>query len=120
MAKTIGLNLDSTDVVEVLTPYTAAGAIPVSSGTHSINGSGALAMTLAAPVAGSRESGGDDGKKLHIVAGTAQAHTVTTPANKINGNKLTATFAAAVGNGIELVANNGVWMVRSSVGITLS
>jgi hypothetical protein len=94
----------------------AQAAIPVASGTYVITKGSAGAYTLAAPVSGS-----DDGKYVVVVAQTAFAHTVTTPANKINGNKLTATFAAAIGNNVELVAYQGVWYcVLPSTGITLT
>lgn len=69
---------------------------------------GAIALTLAAPTSGTRANGGDDGKHLVIVGTTAAAHVVTTPSNKINGNKLHATFSA-VGDAIRLVAYGGVW-----------
>lgn len=92
---------------------TASGAIAIKEGTVLLNGSGALAMTLGAPTAGLPSAGGDDGKKLKIIAATAHAHTVTTPANKINGADDTVTYAA-VGDWAELVAYNGIW--RATVG----
>lgn len=82
---------------------TASGAIPVQSGTFALNGSGALAMTLAAPTTA------QDGVTLTISAQTAHAHTVTTPANTINGNKDTVTYAA-VGDFVVLRAVNGLWI----------
>ena len=51
---------------------------------------------------------------------TAAAHTVTAGNNKINGNKTTATFAAAIGNNLKLKAYGGVWYQQPSSGITLS
>jgi len=87
---------------------TVAGAIAIKEGTVFIGSSGALAMTLVAPTAGLPSAGGDDGKELTIIATTAHAHTVTTPANKINANKHIATYAA-VGDAMTLVALNGVW-----------
>lgn len=84
------------------TYFTAAGAIPIVSGTYVINGSGALAMTLAVPTAA------QDGAKLTIVAGTAHAHTVTTTANKIVPSHDTVTYAA-VGDYVTLQAINGLW-----------
>jgi hypothetical protein len=65
-------------------------------------------MTLALPLPGPRSSAGDDGKKLTIIAATAHAHTVSAPADGINGADDTVTFAA-VGDFVELVASNGVW-----------
>jgi hypothetical protein len=91
--------------------YTVAGAIPVASGTYVINGAGALAMTLAAPTKA------QDNMVLTIVAGTAHAHTVTTPANKINGVDDTVTYAA-IGDNVVLRAINGIWMAISLGGLT--
>ena len=92
--------------------FTVGGALPVVPGTYILNGAGALAMTLAAPAV--------DGIVIKVLALTAHAHTVTTPANKINGADDTATFASAVGNNVVLESINGLWLVQSSVGITLS
>jgi hypothetical protein len=86
---------------------------------HITKGS-AAAYTLRAPVAGLPNAGGEDGTVLRIVSASAFAHVVTTPSNKLNGNKATATFAAAVGNGIELHAKGGIWLVLVNNGITLS
>ena len=89
-------------------------------GTSFIATAGVDATTLATPVAGAPSAGGNDGLEITIVSTTANAHTVTTAANKINGSKHIATFAAAVGNFITFVAYNGVWYVLASTGITLS
>jgi len=103
--------------VQVLT---ASGAITIKNGVVLLNGSGVVAATLAAPVSGLQSAGGDDGKLLRIVAQTAHAHTVTTPADKINGGDDTATFAAAVGNACDLLAAGGVWLATNLTGVTLS
>ncbi len=95
--------------------YAADGAINIKNGTAFITKGTAAALTLAAPVAGT-----DDGRELLIVSATAAAHTVTTPANAINGADHIATFGAAIGNVIHLVAYNGVWYMVSQIGITLS
>jgi hypothetical protein len=100
--------------------YTAAGAI-TPGGTAFLLGGAANAMTLALPVAGPLSSGGQDGVKMTIDAGDAFAYTVTTPASGLNGSLHIATFAAAVGNNIELVAYNGSWYVYGTPrGVTLS
>ena len=80
----------------------------------------AAALTLAAPVAGAPESGGDDGVVLQVTDTTGAAHTVTTPASKINGNKNIATFGGTANNSLEVVAYNGVWYVSALGGTTLS
>jgi hypothetical protein len=89
----------------------AAGAIGIKEGKVFIGGGVATALTLVAPTAGLPAAGGDDGKKLEIVAVTAHAHTVTTPATKINGADDTVTFAA-VGDWVELTAYNGIWYAK--------
>lgn len=108
----------------------ATDALPVADAVVMVTRAGVNAMTLATPIAGVYPSGNtliqglgdpqDDGKILLVVTTTAQAHTITTAANKINGNKAIATFAAAVGNWIRLIAFNGVWYVIGSAGITLT
>lgn len=99
----------------------SADALPMV-GTAVITSAGVDAATLGTPTAGSPlvVSGGQDGDYLWVIATTAQAHTITTAANKINGNKHIATFAAAVGNNILLYAYNGVWYMVSQTGITLT
>jgi hypothetical protein len=98
----------------------AGAAIVPTQGVFHITKGSAAAYTLAAPVAGLPTVGGQDGLVLRIVSASAFAHVVTTPANALNGNKHIATFAAAVGNGIELHAKGGVWLVFVNNGITLT
>jgi uncharacterized protein (UPF0333 family) len=92
--------------------YTAAGAIAVpavGTATAFLKAGSAAAMTLAAPVTGAPSAGGQDGVNLTIIAEDAYAYTVTTPANGIVGSKHVATWTAAVGNSIDLVAQGGAW-----------
>jgi hypothetical protein len=89
--------------------YAASGAIPVASGTAAINGAAALAMTLAQPTAA------QDGTTIFITGMTTHAHTITTAANGVNGNKHIVTFTNE-GDGVELEAINTVWNVKSLVG----
>lgn len=98
----------------------ADGAITIKSGLVAITKGTAAALTLAAPTAGAISAGGDDGRVLRIMSTVAAAHTVTTPSNKINGNKLTCTFGGAVTDFVELVAYNGIWRTAGSSGNTLS
>jgi hypothetical protein len=86
----------------------ANGAISIKEGTVLITKTTAAALTLVAPTAGLPAAGGDDGKQLRITAATAHAHTVTTPADAINGADDTVTYAA-VGDTVLLTAYNGVW-----------
>ena len=85
------------------TYVTAAGAIPLFTGTYSLGSGGALAMTLATPTTPAQ-----DGIVLTIVAGTAHAHTVTTAANKIVPSHDTVTYAA-VGDFVVLRSIGGLW-----------
>ena len=101
--------------------FSASGAIPVQDGLIVLNGAAVQAMTLALPTATNKQGANiADGSQLTVLSAGAYAHTVTTPANGINGNKLTATFAPNVGSNITLVAVNGIWVVLASTGITLS
>jgi hypothetical protein len=95
--------------------YPASGALGPYSGTAFLTKAGVGVYTLALPVAGT-----DDGKRLSIMSATANAHTVTTPANGYNGATHIATFAAAIGSNLVLRAQNGTWLVESSVGVTLT
>jgi len=64
----------------------------------------AAALLLSAP-----RVGVDDGKELTIIDGSGYAHTVTTPANGINGAWNTLTFGATIGDAVSLRAKGGVW-----------
>lgn len=98
-----------------------AGAIPITSTIRIfLTGASLQAMTLATPVAGLPSAGGNDGMVITVVDTTGKAHTITTAANKINTNKLTATFGGTIGQFITLNAYNGIWYVSASSGITLS
>lgn len=94
--------------------------ISVKEGVAVITSVGVNATTLALPVAGLPSVGGDDGRILIVKCGSAHAHTVTTPANGINGADDTITFTASVLNYITLVACGGVWYTLGSVGVTLT
>jgi hypothetical protein len=98
-ARAAALTANEVDLVD--------GAIALKNGSVFITKGSAAALTLAAPTAGT-----DDGKALRITDTTGFAHTVTTPSNKINGNKAVATSAAVVGDMVTFVAYNGVWYVN--------
>ena len=96
------------------TSYSAAGAIAfgLSQWTIAIiNGTSALAMTIANPTKD------QDGCYLHIVANGKAAHTVTYTAGLGNGgaNFDVGTFSATLAMSSLLVACNGFWV---SVGPT--
>lgn len=95
--------------------YAASGAITQKSGTVKLTAASAEAMTLAPPTAGV-----DDGKHLTILSTTAFAHTVVGTVGYSGTANKTATFGAAIGNMLKLVAINGVWYQEPSTGITIS
>jgi hypothetical protein len=100
-----------------LTPLTGGGAITQTHGTVVLTDAGVGAYTLPTPVAGlpSAATPGNDGQKLRIIDGSGHAHTVTTSANKINGNKHVATSAGNVGDEITLTAYNGQYLTNPAV-----
>jgi|GEM_PF-3103848 len=111
-------NFDAIDAALALVSYAASGAITNKEGCAIITKSSAAGvMTLAAPTAGT-----DDGKKLTVWSATAQAHTITTAAAGINGNKNVATFGGAIQDKAVLRAYNGKWYLDAveSINITLS
>lgn len=105
------------NVTATLTLAAADGAIAVTAGTVVITKASAAALTLAAPATG------DNGKRLLIISATAAAHTVTNTTPGFNGGGTAAdvaTFGAAIGNAMELLAYEGVWLVISLRNVTLA
>jgi hypothetical protein len=95
----------------------ADGAVVIKSGTEIITKAGVCALTLANPT-----SGVHDGVEMTFLSATAHAHTITN-AGGINGAGASgdvATFGAAKGNSITLVAYLGVWYVKNLTGVTLA
>jgi hypothetical protein len=93
--------LAGTSILEV---KSTSSAIANVMGVVVITKTSIAALTLAAPTATT-----DDGKVLHIKSTTAYQHTITTPSNKINGTLSIVTLGGAVGDGVSLVAYQGVW-----------
>ena len=96
----------------------ANGAISIQSSTVIITKGTAAAMTLAAPTAGVH-----DGVTINIISNTAAAHTVTQTSPGFNSGSTAsdvATFGAAIGNSMEIVAYNGAWLVTNLTGVTLA
>lgn len=91
--------------------YSAAGAITMPSPGEDmvavINGTGALAMTLANPTKDM------DGCMLYIIANGKAAHTVTYTAGVGNGGGTmdVGTYNATEATGCALVACNGFWIL---------
>ena len=98
-----------------LTSYSAAGAIALpTAGADAvavINGTNALAMTLANPTKDM------DGSMLWIAGNGKAAHTVTYTAGFGNGGSSydVFTFASGANNGIALIALNGIWNLQQSL-----
>jgi hypothetical protein len=95
--------------------YTAAGALTIAPGVHSVNGT-TLAMTLANP------SVYMNGMIMVISAQNASAHTVTYTAGFGGGTTArdVATFGGAIGDNLTIFANNGVWWVLSTRNVTIA
>ena len=103
----------------LIAPVAAAPAdagIALTMGFVFITKSTAAALTLAAPAVA------DNGKQLSIISTTAAAHTVTQASAGFNGAGASgdvATFGAAIGNSITLVAYDQKWWVINLTGVTL-
>ena len=97
----------------------SSDAVPVTApGFYVVTTAGVDAMTLAAPATA------QNGIELFVCSNTAQAHTITATGLFMNGGAAspytTATFAAKVGAGVNLVAYGGKWIVIGSQGITFT
>lgn len=115
--------IDATKIPRMLFVATQSGAIVRGdNGAYIVNGTvllnspnTALAMTAGVPVAGPPELGGDDGAELVIAVAQNSpltagiSHTVTFPANAIEGAFQTLTFLGETNNYMTLVALGGVW-----------
>lgn len=106
------------------TPVTALstdGAVTIPDGdtTFAITKAGVCALTLADPTAGD-----DDGLILRFVSTTANAHTLSNASGSgFNGGGAggdVGTFGVAIGDGIQIVAYQGVWYVLNSINVTLA
>jgi hypothetical protein len=122
----LGIEVKTSDAVG--SPADAADEINIQSkeGTVVLNKSSAGAWLLAAPMGGSPRHRGDDGKVLRIVNGNGMAHTITTPANAVNGTDDTIDFgsgspvAGNIGDTFILVAWNGIWLLVKVTGSSSS
>lgn len=85
-------------------------AITITHGKVIVTYAGVAAMTLPTPTAGSPASGGNDAQPLKFIDASGHAHTITTAANIINGNKHIATSAGNVGDEITLTAYNALFI----------
>lgn len=101
-------------VRKLVTAYAADGAITIADGVAKITQASPGAYTLADP------SSNQEGTVIYIISTTAQAHVLTNASNFYGTSTATATWAAAVGNFLKIIAIAGKWRIISSSGITLS
>jgi hypothetical protein len=95
----------------------ADGAVTIKNGVVFLSKAGTGAYTIAAPT-----TGVDDGKRLEIITTTAQAHVLTSGTKGFNakGSSGTATWTAAIGNSLVLVAYAGDWYALVKTGVTIA
>lgn len=95
--------------------YSAAGAIATTPGIHVLNGSAAIAMTLAAP------TGAQEGAILIVESKNLHANTVTaSPIFLGAANAGGIATVAATGGNLTLKACGGKWTVLASSGIAFT
>lgn len=96
--------------------YTATGAINPQPGVIFLNAGSALAMTLRNPTLA------ENGMVMVLKSQTAQLHTVTYTAGFDGGTTArdVASYTATIGDDLVVVANNLVWWVISTRGVTLA
>jgi hypothetical protein len=111
---------DTEDVLLSVATLSADGAITAPDQGHKaflITKGTAAALTLAAPTTA------QNGVRISIISTTDAAHTVTNASPGFNGDGASgdvATFGAAAGNALVVVAYGGTWYRESSVGVTFS
>lgn len=113
------------DIIKNYALASASGAVSLKSGTLVITKTGSLAaLTIADPTSGAPSAGGDDGKELTVIAGTAYAHTLSNAAgsgfNSGGSASDVGTFGGAIGDNIQLIAYGGKWLVKSVRNVTLA
>lgn len=98
------------------TATTDDGAIPLVGGVVTMAKGSAQAMTLANPTLA------QNGLVIHIVAISAQAHTVTFATGLYGGTSAedVATFGGAIGDNMTLMAWNGNWLLIGVRNVTIA
>lgn len=97
---------------------TVNGLIAIDQGVVTLGKAGILAATLAKPTATT-----DDFKLLTVTSLTAFAHTLALSAGTFGdggAGYTTATFGAAAGNSITLLAYQAQWYIVGYRGVTLA
>ena len=112
-ATTAELNLNDKEAQTM----TADGAITIKNGIVKLNKAGVLAATLANPTDVT-----DDGKRLTILALTAQLNTVTVTGGFGNGGagEDVATFSGAIGDNLNLIASGGFWYITGAHQVSIA
>lgn len=93
--------------------YSVAGAIPVVSGVHIINGSAITAMTIAAPTVA------QEGAELTVISKNLHANTLVATPAYLGAAGGTATFAAT-GGSVKLKVVGGKLAVIASAGVAFT
>jgi len=109
-----GTNAAVTNPVQPAMPlysYSATGAMTASAGIHQLNGTGALAMTLASPTKD------QDGQLIIIVSNGKAAHTVTCSAGfgALGAGSTVLSFRATQQQAVQAIASNGAWCLLGHV-----
>jgi hypothetical protein len=101
--------------IRTVTSYSASGAIALpaigSDAVAILNGTSVIAATLANP------STAQDGDSLIIIGNGIAAHTVTYTAGlgNVGASADVITFSASQGQGIQLIAAGGFWVMVTAV-----
>lgn len=82
------------------------GAITIADSVVILTKGSAAAITLAAPTAVTH-----DGMRIDIIAGSAQAHVVTTTGAAGGAGQDVLTFGGAINDSISLIARNALWYI---------
>lgn len=101
-----GVVTASAGVKRPVQTITGDGAITIRDGMVLLTKGSAAAITLAAPTTGTH-----DGITIQIIAGSAQAHVVTTTGMAAGSGQDVLTFGGAINDSIVLVAISGGWYI---------
>jgi hypothetical protein len=116
---TMNMLVTDTGTQAVATPQSggafASGTITQKNGRGFLTGSTATAYLGLAPVPGA-----DDFKMIEIADTTGHAHTITFPANTLNGTLHIATFNGTIGSVLSMRAYQGVWYINAGTTVVLS
>ena len=111
------LTIGAVPLTNVVQAMVDTGDISIKQGMVTLNKTGAIAAALANPIATT-----DDYKRLTIASLSAQTHTVTCTGGFGNAGtgEDVATFTAAIGACLDLIAFQGYWYVAGQHLITIA